>query len=251
MAKSRRAVAVVLALAAAGFLVSCDGGGGGAPGADVTGSVVPSGKASPGGATDGSSPRSYEISGAKALDVRNENGSVRITVGSGPISVTETLEYGSVKPSTRHQVENGTLKLVGSGCGDSRPCRVDYLIRVPAETTVTVRVDNGGVEAEGVTGAVDLRTGNGTVSGTALGARRASLSSENGTVDAAFDVAPDEVTTTAENGAVTVTVPPGTAYDVRARTGVGMKQVSVPTDPSSPRRITATTDNGMVTVQTG
>lgn len=250
MAKSRRAVAVVLALAAAGFLVSCDGGGDGAPGADVTGSVAPSGKGSP-GATDGSSPQSYEISGAKALDVRNENGSVRITVGSGPIEVTETLEYGSVKPSTRHQVEDGTLKLVGSGCGDSRPCRVDYTVRVPAETSVTVRVDNGGVEAEGVTGAVDLRTGNGSVSGTALGARRASLSSDNGTVDAAFDVAPDEVTTTTDNGAVTVTVPPGTAYDVRARTGVGMKRVSVPTDPSSPRRITATTGNGMVTVQTG
>lgn len=30
-----------------------------------------------------------------------------------------------------------------------------------------------------------------------------------------------------------------------------MRQVSVPTDASSSRRITATTGNGMVTVQTG
>lgn len=251
MAKSWRAVAVVLVLAAAGFLASCDAGGDGAPGADATGSAVPSGKGSPGGATDGSSPRSYEISGAKALDVRNENGSVRITVGSGPMSVTETLEYGAVKPATRHRVEGGTLQLTGSGCGNSRPCKVDYVVRVPASTPVTVRVRNGEVEADGVTGTVDLGTGNGGVTGIALGARRASLTSENGTVEATFEAAPEEVTTTTGNGMVTVTVPPGTAYDVRARTGVGMSEVSVPTDASSPRRITATTGNGMVTVRTG
>ncbi|MFI8181286.1 DUF4097 family beta strand repeat-containing protein [Actinacidiphila glaucinigra] len=251
MVNSWRAVAVVLALAAAGFLASCDAGGDGAPGADVTGSAVPSGEGSPGGATDKSSPHSYEISGAKALDVRNENGSVRITVGSGPMSVTETLEYGAVKPATRHRVEAGTLRLVGSGCGNSRPCKVDYVVRVPPATPVTVKVDNGEVEADGVTGAVDLGTGNGSVTGAALGARRASLTSVNGTVEATFEIAPEEVTATTENGMVTVTVPPGTAYDVRARTGVGMRQVSVPTDASSSRRITATTENGMVTVQTG
>ncbi|MEU1539391.1 DUF4097 family beta strand repeat-containing protein [Actinacidiphila glaucinigra] len=251
MVKSWRAMAIVLALAAAGFLPSCDTGGDGAPGADATGSAVPSRQASSGGATDGSSPRSYEVSGAKALDVRNENGSVRITVGSGPISVTETLEYGAVKPATRHRVEGGTLRLVGSGCGNSRPCRVDYVVRVPPATPVTVRVDNGEAEADGVTGAVDLGTGNGSVTGTALGARRASLTSENGAVEASFEAAPEEVTATTGNGMVTVTVPAGTAYDVRARTGVGMRQVSVPTDASSSRRITATTGNGMVTVQTG
>ncbi|MDX3237813.1 hypothetical protein PV392_19445 [Streptomyces sp. ME03-5709C] len=249
MGTRRRPAVVAAALATVGILASC-GPGGGAPGADDLRTVAPSDSGASAATTGSSAPRSYEVTGAKALEVRNDNGGVRITVGSGPMAVTETLEYGDVKPTTRHRVEDGTLELVGSGCGNSRPCRVDYLVRVPAATPVTVRVRNGGVEVADVSGAIDVGTGNGSVDGTALAARQVSLTSENGTVEAAFKAAPDEVTTTSGNGGVSVTVPRGTAYDVRARTGAGMRQVTVPTDPSSPRRITATTGNGMVTVET-
>ncbi|MGW3245815.1 hypothetical protein [Streptomyces sp. NPDC001070] len=254
MVKSWRVVAAVLALAATGFVASCDAGGGerepSAPGSAAR-SAPASSPGAAGGASAGSSPHSYEVSGAKALKVRNVNGSVRVTVRSGPMSVVETLEYGDVRPTTRHHVADGTLELTGSGCGGSLPCRVDYVVTVPAATPVTVTLDNGDVDVEGVAGPVDLTTRNGGVAGTALGARRATLKSGNGTVEAAFTVAPGNVDAATGNGAVTVTVPSGSAYDVRATADVGMKEVSVPTDPSSPHRITATTGTGVVTVQPG
>ncbi|MFE0625979.1 hypothetical protein ACFW3D_03325 [Streptomyces sp. NPDC058864] len=253
--KSRSAVAAVFALVAGGFLVSCDAGGGArerpaaagpgspsAPGADSDAS---------GGTPSSSPPHAYEVSGVRALTVHNVNGTVRVTAGSGPVSVVETLEYGAVKPTTRHQVKDGTLELTGTGCGDSSPCRVDYTVTVPAATPVTVRLGNGDVDVEGVTGPVDLTTRNGGVRGAALGAREATLKSENGTVEAAFAAAPRDVDAGTGNGAVTVVVPAGRSYDVRAAAAVGMREVSVPADPSSPHRITATTRTGVVTVRTG
>jgi Toastrack DUF4097 len=247
--KTRRVAAAVLALAATGSAASCDAGGGERPPAASGGAST--GNPSPGATRTGSSPHSYEVSGARALSVRNVNGTVRVTVGSGPMTVVETLEHGAVEPTTRHQVEDGTLRLIGSGCGSSQPCRVDYVVTVPAATPVTVTLDNGDVDVEGVAGALDLTTRNGRVSGTSLGSRKAALESENGAVEAAFKTAPEDVEARTGNGAVTVTVPAGSAYDVHARADVGMQQVSVPADPSSPRRITATTRTGVVTVRTG
>ncbi|WP_431965779.1 DUF4097 family beta strand repeat-containing protein [Actinacidiphila sp. bgisy160] len=257
--KSWRVGAAVLALVAGGFLASCDSGGGErarpagpAPGsASVPGAGTGASADAGGGAPSSPSPHAYEVSGARALSVRNVNGTVRVTAGSGPVSVVETLEYGAVKPTTRHRVEDGTLELVGSGCGDSSPCRVDYTVTVPAAMPVTVRLDNGDVDVEGVTGPVDLTTRNGGVRGASLGAREATLKSANGTVEAAFTAAPKEVDAGTGNGAVTVTVPAGRSYDVHATADVGMREVSVPADPSSPHRITATTRTGVVTVRTG
>lgn len=252
---SRRAVAAVFALIAVGCLAACEAGGGRererpaspAPGSP---SVPPASSGSTGGAPS-SRPHAYEVSGVRALSVHNVNGTVRVTAGSGPVSVVETLEYGAVEPTTGHQVKDGTLELTGSGCGGGSPCRVDFTVTVPAAVPVTVRLDNGDVDVEGLTGTLDLTTGNGTVKGGSLGAREATLRSGNGMVEAAFTAAPHDVDAGTGNGAVTVTVPAGRSYDVRASAEVGMRQVDVPTDPSSPYRITATTRAGVVTVRTG
>jgi DUF4097 and DUF4098 domain-containing protein YvlB len=230
--------------AMAGLLASCGAGGGehnpaGSPEASNPGS---SGSSGPSG--------SYEVSGANALDVRNRNGSVRISVGSGPMSVTENLRYGAVKPTTSHRVDAGTLKLVASGCGNSQPCEVDYEITVPASTPVTVTQDNGQVDVDGVAGMVDLTTHNGRLNGTALGARQVTLKIDNGAVTATFAVPPDNIEARAGTGAITLVLPGGATYNVLAHADVGMAQVDAPTDPSSQHRITATSGTGLVAVRT-
>lgn len=233
------------AFAMAGLLASCGTGGG-------EHKPASSSDASTAGSPSSSGPSgSYEVSGANALDVRNRNGSVRISVGSGPMSVTETLRYGAVKPSTSHRVEAGTLKLVGAGCGNSQPCEVHYEITVPASTPVTVTQDNGEVDVDGVTGTIDLSTTNGRVHGTALGAKQVTLKTGNGAVTAAFAVAPDNVDARTDTGAVTLVLPRGATYNVQAHVDIGTAQVDVPTDPSSPHRITATSVTGLVAVRTG
>jgi hypothetical protein len=45
---------------------------------------------------------------------------------NGPVTVTEEHRYARTKPTTAHQVEGQTLRLIQSGCGDDEiRCNVD------------------------------------------------------------------------------------------------------------------------------
>src|SRR4051794_39244741 len=141
-------------------------------------------------------------------------------------------------------------------------------VDVPAGTSVTVSARNAGIDAAGVSGALDLTTVNGDVTVTrsgrdgaavrlatrngsvraaALRTARLRAGTVNGDVDLDCATAPAAVTATTTNGSVGVTVPQDApAYRVTATTANGRPSVTVPTAPDG-RRMTLTTVNGDVT----
>lgn len=143
-------------------------------------------------------------------------------------------------------------------------------VTVPAGTAVTVSARNAGIDAAGVSGALDLTTVNGDVTVDRSGARDAvvRLATRNGSVRAGgllaarlhartvngdvvlgCGTAPSGVGAATTNGSVRVTVPhDAPAYRVTATTDNGGPTVSVPTTGAEAgREMTLSTVNGDVT----
>ncbi|MET7454061.1 hypothetical protein ABZT03_19690 [Streptomyces sp. NPDC005574] len=142
-------------------------------------------------------------------------------------------------------------------------------VDVPSGTSVTVTARNAGIDAAGVSGALDLTTVNGDVTVTRAGDEDATvrLSTRNGSVRAVAlragalhagtvngDVVltcatpPTGVSALTTNGSVSVLVPrDAPAYRVTARTDNGRPSVTLPTDGAGDdRTMTLTTVNGDV-----
>ncbi|MFJ1967759.1 DUF4097 family beta strand repeat-containing protein [Streptomyces sp. NPDC087903] len=142
-------------------------------------------------------------------------------------------------------------------------------VDVPSGVGVTVTARNAGIDAAGVSGALDLTTVNGDVTVTRAGDGDATvrLSTRNGSVRAVAvragalhaatvngDVvltcatSPTGVSAVTTNGSVGVLVPhDAPAYRVTARTDNGRPSVTVPTDAArDDRTMTLTTVNGDV-----
>ncbi|MEV0897746.1 hypothetical protein [Actinoplanes sp. NPDC049802] len=171
----------------------------------------------------------YDISakvGTVSLDA--QGGNVTLTASdSGTVKVTEDLTYSDTEPETSHSVDGGTLNLVDRGCGGDG-CHVDYRIELPAGTVVKVR------------------TAGGDVTGRGLGANT-TVSTAGGDVDLEYSVAADLVDATSEGGNVKIKVPAG-AYEVDATTDGGNREVSVQEVPGSAHEIKAKSGGGDVAV---
>lgn len=147
-------------------------------------------------------------------------------------------------------------------------CSVDYDVIVPRGMSIEVVADNGAVVVSGIDGSVDVdsdngrveltdiagpivaRSDNGRVVGVGLTAATANVGSDNGRVELTFVEAPDAVTVSSDNGRVEVAVPPVEGdYAVVAQSDNGSTNVEVASDPNSPRTISATSDNGGITVR--
>lgn len=205
---------------------------------------------------------------ARVTSVRLDSGNGSVTVrgrnSPGKVSVHRKLEYRGDRPEkATHRVENGVLVL--GGCGDG--CSVGYTVDVPAGLPVTggtsngavrlsqvgdVRVStgSGAVELDGVTGTVDVRTGNGRVHGRGLKGGGVTAETSNGAVDLVTDTAQD-VRAKTSNGAVTLVVPggQGNRYRVSADTDNGRKSLGVPDDPAGEHRLDLVTTNGSITLK--
>ena len=94
-----------------------------------------------------------------------------------------------------------------------------------------------------------IRSDNGSLRGEGLGGPSVEASSDNGSVDLTFAAPPEQVSARSDNGSIVVRVPEvGGAYDVDVESDNGSTEIGVATDPSSPRVIDASSDNGSVRV---
>ena len=176
--------------------------------------------------------------------------SVAISVGDGPVTVTEEHRYSSGKPATAHQVEGQTLRLTESGCGDDNArCEVGYTIRMPKAMSADITAEAGAVKLDGVAGDVHVATQAGAVQGLALASDQVSIKTEAGAASLEFAKAPTLVQTTTGVGAVELRVPGSTAYAVDVHTGAGASSVKVDQDPSSTHRIEVRTEVGAVKIE--
>jgi hypothetical protein len=211
--------------------------------------------------------RTYPVSPpVQTLVVSNRVGDVQVTGGAGPVSVTERIRYRHELPHTTHAVRAGTLTLTGD-CPVSQACDVEYHVRVPPGTTVTIddRVGNirlsaltgqvrartgaGGIALRSLSGAVQARENAGSISGSDMSSGTATLSTNVGSIDLSFSAAPATVAAVTGIGSILLRLPRGVAYAVHASTSVGTIHVTVPQAASSAHSITARTQTGSITIQ--
>jgi DUF4097 and DUF4098 domain-containing protein YvlB len=200
-----------------------------------------------------SETQSYEVTEpVQRLVVEAEAGEVAITLGDGPVRVTETVHYQTDKPQTSHSVAASTLQLTENGCATNDwRCHVEFDVRVPAATVVDVKTVAGAVRLRDLAGDVTVVTQAGAIEATSLSSDRVSVATEAGAASLEFVEPPTDVKASTELGAIVVKVPQGVAYAVRVDAEVGGAQVRVDQDPASAHKISATTQVGGVRVENG
>jgi hypothetical protein len=200
------------------------------------------------------------------LVVNDRVGDVQVTGAAGRVWVTARISYRHKIPETTHVVRAGTLTL-DSTCPASETCGIDYDVRLPPGTAVTINdsVGNltvaaltGPVTAYTNTGRIDLRSLSGTVrvtdhtgsvKGSGVSSATAALATDVGGIDVTFSAAPATLSATSSVGSITLRLPRGVSYAVDAGTTVGSTQVTVPQASTSAHVITAHTKTGSVTIQ--
>jgi len=214
----------------------------------------------------------FDAGGLQAVDVDNAAGSVRIVGVEDADTVTVTARISDGWRATGHDVRRDGDRLVIEGTCPmflSDWCNVRYTIVVPSDLAVTAEADNGRVTVSDVAGGVEASSDNGRVelariegnvalhsdngSVTATGIRRASraeATSDNGDVRLEFLEPPDDVVASSDNGSIEVVIPDvgDVAYKVDAESNNGTVSFPIRTDPDGDRTITATSDNGDVTI---
>ncbi|MGK4584750.1 DUF4097 family beta strand repeat-containing protein [Kitasatospora sp. HPMI-4] len=181
--------------------------------------------------------------------------------GGGGLPIHRKVEYRGDRPTgATYRIEDGVLVL--NGCGDH--CSVSYTVDVPAGVPVTggtsagsislsgvgevtVTTDSGGVELDGVSGPVNVRTSNGRISGRGLKGGRIQVQTSNGAIDLAPAV-PQNVQAKTSNGKIDLTVP-AARYKVSTKTNAGGRHIGVTDDPAGTYQLDLTTSNGDITVK--
>lgn len=187
-----------------------------------------------------------------SLDLTGGSGDVQVSGGAaaGTVEVTRHLRWGmGGQPTPNEQLNGGTLA-IDSRCGGGfmSMCSIDYEVKVPDATAVTLGVGSGDIALSGDLGVVSAETGSGDVTASSLAASDTTLRTGSGDVDLRYTTAPSMVDLRTGSGNVDLSVPTGESYAVDVTTGSGDKNVSVDTSQGSPRSIHIQTGSGDVDV---
>jgi len=194
---------------------------------------------------------SYEIPvpiGTVVLDARTAK--VTVTAGDGPIAITETRRFSGPEPETDRVVDEQTLRLTETGCGEGvhGQCDVEYRIRLPKQTATQLITRAGDVSVSGVDGPLTVTTDAGRVRADGLTSDTVDVATKAGLVSLAFGEAPSLVQTQTDVGAIDVRVPGGQPYAVDISADLGASSVTVDRDAGAAHRISARTRAGAVKV---
>lgn len=197
------------------------------------------------------------------------SGSIDIHPGpEGEARIVRRSDYSFDQPEVTQRIVEGVLELSYECRGVSVICHHDVDLAVPpgvelvieanhavvTDTTGPVRIRSGGgaAELERVSGPVDVQVGGGSVTGRDLRSTHVEAKAGGGSVELDFAEPPEWVDTSAGAGHIGIVLPRGEAsYRVDADAGLGDSQVSVRTDPVSPRIIRASAGAGDVVVRYG
>jgi hypothetical protein len=227
---------------------------------------------------------SVPAAGLSHVTVIANKGQVTVTGGAtSSAAITATPQYQGSAPTISSRVSGGTLTVTAS-CPQEPHCQVSLTVVVPAGLPVHAQADQGDVTVTGLTsgavassqqgdvtirqlsgrvtattdqgdvnltavsGQVTAHTDQGTINGVGLAAATATLTSDQGDVDAVFQIAPRLVIASSQEGAVHVRLPTTGTYHVITSTQLGSRSVTVPQSTSSPHVVKASSQLGSVTV---
>lgn len=181
--------------------------------------------------------------GEQRLDVRTDSAGTRVTFAGTPARLLDwarAAELTVVLPPEQARALRLTVQQ-----------RVGLLSTQTELDQLVARTNNGAITLGGSARSIEVNTQHGSVVTTNPITVRESFtaSSANGDIDVEFGSAPRNVQATSRDGDVTVELPSGGPYQVRAQSGQSTT-VRVPetTDPSAPL-VTARSDHGDVTVE--
>jgi hypothetical protein len=196
------------------------------------------------------SQQSYQVGSITNLKINARSASVTIaTTAAGPTTVSETLRFTGDKPATTHQLVGQTFQLTETGCpGVNLRCDVEYKISVPKQTAVQISTQAGQVTVHGLAGALDVTSDAASVTGDGLSSATAKVTTKAGFVKLAYQGAPTDLSVSTDAGGIQLKLPPNASYAVQITKTVGVANVKVPKDATSPHKITAHTAVGAVTI---
>jgi hypothetical protein len=154
----------------------------------------------------------------------------------GRVQVTTIRHWSAWAPAARHRQVGGILALTGDcpplgDLGITR-CAVDERVAVPAGTRVRVMASTAELTA------------------TDLAAASLEAHLTRGSISASFTRPPDRVLARLDAGSLRLMVPTATyAVDATTPRNAGHVTVAVPTDPASPRRISAHVSRGDIQIR--
>jgi len=176
---------------------------------------------------DGSFERTYSVTGAVDLEVKNHSGDISIRGGPpGSVTVRGKIRVGErwFRGDHRADVENiekdPPIRQSGNSIRidylSNQDISVDYEITAPPDTSLRLNDGSGNQEVEGLRGTIDLETGSGDVRLRDIVSPRVSLHDGSGDI-----VAQVAGPLTAEAGSGRVRLEEQGEGDVRIRTGSG------------------------------
>ncbi len=115
-------------------------------------------------------------------------------------------------PSTRgfhEKVSGDGVLTIDARCGGAPGCRIDHVMRVPADVGVVVSLRDGDVELGNLEGPVQVDVGLGKVTGANLRSGEVDVRTEGGDIELLFTAAPRVLLANASAGDVSLRVPAG------------------------------------------
>lgn len=141
---------------------------------------------------------------------------------------------------------NLTLQLPRAAAVDAKS---DGRMRISGfRSGVTARSDSGGLQVSDVQGDLVLHSDSGSVQVSDVAAKRATVTSDSGSVRLDLAAVPDSVSVRSDSGSVRVWVPGSVSYAVDGKADSGDVTVDVVRDPNSRHTVTARADSGDITV---
>lgn len=217
--------------------------------------------------------RSATYGNVRTLDLDLDFESVTVIGEQSATSVAMDRSYtwSMSRPTVSSRVVGDRL-LMTSDCSWTvgLGCTGDVRLVVPRGTTVRVHGSDGhlslrgltgtvdaetadaGIDVSDVTGALQLHTSDGSITGTGVRSSAVQATTSDGSVQLNFSSAPTDVRALSSDGSVEVLVPrDGNPWRVDATTSDGSRAVDVATDPSADRRIQVHTSDGSVHIGYG
>lgn len=173
------------------------------------------------------------------VDVTVAVGSIDLNASTdGSLIVDRETRWRGEEPEAVETWHDDTFTAAGDcdervfGWGDS--CEMNYTLAVPSGAAAEAANSVGGIDMDGLDGAVDVWTSIGEIEGENLRATGTEAESSVGDISLDFAEVRGDITVTTSTGSVEIVVPDdGTTYQVVFESGVGEQHIDIATDPSS------------------
>ncbi len=194
--------------------------------------------------------------GITRIVVTGEAGEITIAVEDRSDIVVTSELTSSLWSEVSNQVDSGdgTLTVAIECDGDFFVfnCSAAHTIRVPIDTVGQLDLSTaaGTIAVTGSSAEIDARTSAGDIELLDYSGDTATLRTTAGDITVEAVAAPRSISAETTAGGIVITVP-DEVYDVDVDTAVGDVDVSVRTDPSADRSISASTRAGEITISNG